>query len=173
MPETAPLNADETAVGFELDTITIRDIASARYARHHEWLDHVLGSALPTSRIIPPSVKPPITEEELEKELSKTELELKQLEEEKASGWHVPGTDAKNTYLIEQIRRLRQDFGEESSLDILKNAEQVLGAQIVTAVPMRRVDVTYDRRAAEEQLASQQQNGALDLDIDDVDPMDF
>lgn len=173
MPESAPLNAEETAVGFELDTITVRDLAASRYARYHEWLDNVLGSAVPTSRIVSKHINPPITEEELEKRLKETDSELKQLEEEKSSGWNVGETDPKSVYLIEQIRRLRQDFGEETASEIYSSAEKVLGSQIVTAGPMRSVDVTYDRRAAEEQLASHQQSSGLDLDMDDVDPMDF
>ncbi|KAK7207430.1 hypothetical protein BZA70DRAFT_271273 [Myxozyma melibiosi] len=40
----------------ELDSISARDISTLRYARHHEWMEQILGSAYQSDKIIPPGL---------------------------------------------------------------------------------------------------------------------
>ncbi|KAK9233927.1 hypothetical protein V1525DRAFT_414774 [Lipomyces kononenkoae] len=49
---------DEDLVGAadELDTISAREISASRYARHHEWMEQVLGSAYQSDKIIAPGI---------------------------------------------------------------------------------------------------------------------
>ncbi|KAK9479419.1 hypothetical protein V1514DRAFT_328581 [Lipomyces japonicus] len=49
---------DEDIIGAtdDLDTISAREISASRYARHHEWMEQVLGSAYHSDKIIPPSL---------------------------------------------------------------------------------------------------------------------
>ena len=51
-----PLTIDEeedTSRGDMLDHLTAREISLARYTQHHEWMEEVLGSAYPISKIKP------------------------------------------------------------------------------------------------------------------------
>ncbi|KAK9246537.1 hypothetical protein V1506DRAFT_534980 [Lipomyces tetrasporus] len=49
---------DEDMVGAadELDTVSAREISASRYARHHEWMEQVLGSAYHSDKIIAPGI---------------------------------------------------------------------------------------------------------------------
>ncbi|KAK9370389.1 hypothetical protein V1509DRAFT_651738 [Lipomyces kononenkoae] len=49
---------DEDMVGAadELDTVSAREISASRYARHHEWMEQVLGSAYQSDKIIAPGI---------------------------------------------------------------------------------------------------------------------
>ncbi|KAK9461503.1 uncharacterized protein V1516DRAFT_664658 [Lipomyces oligophaga] len=49
---------DEDLVGAvdELDSISARDISTLRYARHHEWMEQVLGTVYSSEKIISPSL---------------------------------------------------------------------------------------------------------------------
>lgn len=40
----------------ELDSISARDISTLRYARHHEWMEQILGSAYQSDKIIAPGL---------------------------------------------------------------------------------------------------------------------
>ncbi|KAK9448999.1 uncharacterized protein V1518DRAFT_427441 [Limtongia smithiae] len=45
---------DMAAATDDLDVVSARDIATSRYARHHEWMEQVLGSAYASAKILPP-----------------------------------------------------------------------------------------------------------------------
>ncbi|KAK9484936.1 hypothetical protein V1527DRAFT_409890 [Lipomyces starkeyi] len=49
---------DEDMVGAadELDTVSAREISASRYARHHEWMEQVLGSAYQSDKIVAPAL---------------------------------------------------------------------------------------------------------------------
>ncbi|KAK9354997.1 hypothetical protein V1505DRAFT_362408 [Lipomyces doorenjongii] len=49
---------DEDMVGAadELDTVSAREISASRYARHHEWMEQVLGSAYQSDKIVAPGI---------------------------------------------------------------------------------------------------------------------
>ncbi|KAK9455656.1 hypothetical protein V1511DRAFT_498373 [Dipodascopsis uninucleata] len=45
---------DVVASVDELDSVSAREISASRYARHHEWMEQILGSAYASSKIEPP-----------------------------------------------------------------------------------------------------------------------
>lgn len=44
---------EDTSRGDILDHFSPREIAQTRYTQHHEWMEEVIGSAYPISRIVP------------------------------------------------------------------------------------------------------------------------
>lgn len=140
----------ETALGYELDTITLRDIAAVRYVKHHEWLDHVVGSAIPTDRITPPKLEPVKDEKTLDTELEKLQKELDSLKAEKASGWISAEARQKDNFLADEITRLREDFGTGVTDDSVKKVEEFLGRKVVSQERLNPVKVTYDRQSEEQ-----------------------
>lgn len=44
---------EDTSKGDVLDVLTPREMATTRYVQHHEWMEEVMGSAYPISRIKP------------------------------------------------------------------------------------------------------------------------
>lgn len=117
-PAKAPYGEDldeAGGLGDEVDSISLRDVASVRYVRYHEWMELVLGSAVDTRRIVPPKVIPAETKdwtfndkESLEKRLKEVENEVKELENDDADG-------SQNTSLTQfyndGIAKLREQFG--------------------------------------------------------------
>lgn len=117
-PAKAPYGEDideAGGLGDEVDSISLRDVASVRYVRYHEWMELVLGSAVDTRRIVPPKVIPAETKdwtfndkESLEKRLKEVENEVKELENENVD-------ESQNSSLTgfynEGIAKLREQFG--------------------------------------------------------------
>lgn len=139
----------ETTLGYELDTITLRDIAAVRYVRHHEWLDHVLGSSVPVSRIEPPRLFPNVTEEDLKKTLSELETKLKAEREACAK---LQESNEKDEVLTRAIAHLREDYGKNVPDEQVKEVEAFLGRSIIPSERIRSVPISYNR-AAEEAMA--------------------
>lgn len=146
----------ETTLGYELDTITLRDIAAVRYVHHHEWLDHVLGSSVPVSRIEPPRLFPEVTEEDLKKTLEELDTKLKTERELNAQ---LENNTGKEELLSQAIARLREDYGKSVPDEHVQEVEAFLGRKIIPAERIRSVPITYNR-AAEEAMA-----------LDRADPM--
>lgn len=153
MPETAPLDVSEATVGYELDSITLRDIASVRYVRHHEWLDHLLGSPLPTSAIIPPKILKALNADEVEARAKELEAEIAGLEAEKQGGWKFHLDEERARVMSKAIHDLRENFGAGSVELSQKRVEELLGVKLVKAETLRRVQATYDRQAVEKEQA--------------------
>lgn len=155
MPETAPLDVNDPTVGFELDSITLRNIASARYIRHHEWLDHVLGDPLPTSAIVPPDLLAAIDKQKVEERAKKLDEEIAELEKEKEKGWQFHVDNKKAEVLRDAIHKLRKDFGTGSYESTKKEVEDFLGVSIEQVDFLRPVEITYDRKAVDLEQALQ------------------
>jgi len=149
MPETAPLDVSEPAVGYELDSITLRNIASVRYVRHHEWLDHVLGNPLANSAIIPPNLMEAVDTSKLEERTKELDAEIAALEEEKKSGWQFHVDNSKAEALTKAIHTLRQDFGNDTYEATKKSIEDFLDVKIEQSNMMRPVPISYDRKAVD------------------------
>lgn len=145
MPDSAPLNLVDATVGFELDTITPRSIASARYVRHHEWLNIVLENPQPISTIIPPPVGENLKEDEMKARIKSLEEDIAKLEKEQAEGWKFHADESKTNILNNAILRLRTDFGAGSTDAIQKEVEEALDVTIGPIQAMRPVEIKYKR----------------------------
>merc|ERR1711939_670665 len=68
---------DMSSVRDKFDSISPRDISLARYIRNHEWMEEILGSAIPTKNIVPPQLNiTDLSKEELVEKIRQSELDL-------------------------------------------------------------------------------------------------
>lgn len=139
-------------IGDEMDTISLRDVASVRYVRYHEWMELVLGSAIDTRRIVPPKVIPEETKdwsfadkESLEKKLKEVEAEVRELEETKDDNKEGQESHSLSKFYDEGISRLREKFGSTDSDNTVENRvlseleETFPGRSIIEKKRARRV----------------------------------
>lgn len=164
------MDVSEATVGYELDSITLRDIASVRYVRQHEWLDHLLGSPLPTSAIIPPKITKALNSEEIESRMKELETEVAKLEAEKQAGWKFHLDEERARVMSRVIHDLRENFGAGSAEHSQKSVEDLLGVKLINAETLRPVEATYDRQAVEREQArlaqEHQREKAMDVEKD-------
>ncbi|ANB11191.1 hypothetical protein AWJ20_3993 [Sugiyamaella lignohabitans] len=145
-------------IGDELDGISLRDISAVRYVRHHEWLELVVGTAIPTHQIQIPKIFTPIDadnsspwsfndSDSVKAKLESIENEIKQLESGAKSGWvEKPEEAAKSDFYRAGIAKLREDFGSVSKDadyygDITLKIETKFGARVIEKKRLRRVGV--------------------------------
>jgi hypothetical protein len=142
-------------IGDQIDTLSVRDVATVRYIRHHEWLELIVGSGLDTNKIIPPKVIPESQSQlwtfeldSLRKKLETTEQEVKSLEAQKEAGWTLD-VNPRNKELADFFRRgtakLREQFGTISENDLEAEMAQELEdrfqLRIIDREQLRRVGV--------------------------------
>ncbi|KAK9475561.1 uncharacterized protein V1510DRAFT_409628 [Dipodascopsis tothii] len=48
--------AEKGGLGDEIDGLSAREISAARFVRHHEWMEEILGTAYPWRNIVPPDL---------------------------------------------------------------------------------------------------------------------
>lgn len=154
MPTSTPLNVSDATVGFALDTITPRSIASTRYVRYHEWLDHLLGNPIPTSKITPFGIEFSSSSEELDAKIKQLEEEVKVLNKQKENGWEFHADETRAQVVSDAIYKLRTDFGQGSVEQIQKEIEDKLNVKIVEEKIIKPVTINYDRRKIEEEQAA-------------------
>lgn len=145
MPDSAPLNVADATVGFELDTITPRSIASARYVRHHEWLNLALENPQSLQSIVPPTVGANLKIEDLESRLQELEKEVAALEDEKARGWKFYDDEHRIEVFNNAVQRLRTEYGAGSTDAIQREVEEALGVEIAPIQALRPVEIRYKR----------------------------
>lgn len=138
-PAKAPYGEDideAGGLGDEVDSISLRDVASVRYVRYHEWMELVLGSAVDTRRIVPPKVIPAETKDwtfhdkdSLERRLKEVQAEVQELENTNNSDSNQTSSSLSQFY-NDGIAQLREHFGSRKS-----SVEQTLTQQLENTFP--------------------------------------
>lgn len=155
MPETAPLDVNDSTVGYELDSITLRNICSVRYVRHHEWLDHLLESPLAPGSIIPNKVGSSFNIERIDSRIKQLQEEIAQIDNEDVSGKKFYINEKKTAPLVEATRELSRGFGTEHTSKVQQDVENTLNVKILPASTMQPVPVNYNRRESEYKRAEE------------------
>lgn len=155
MPETAPLDVNDSTVGYELDSITLRNICSVRYVRHHEWLDHLLESPLAPGSIVPDKVGSSFNVDLIDSRIKQLHEEIAQIdaESERSKAFYV--NEKKTAPLAEATRELSRGFGTDNTAKVQQDLENALNMKIVRASTMQPVPVTYNRRESEYKRAEE------------------
>lgn len=161
-------------LGDQIDTLSVRDVATVRYVRHHEWLELVVGNAIDTNKIIPSKVIPESQSqlwtfelESLKKKLKTTQEEVETLELQKKNGWCLD-VNKRNKELGEFFRQgtaqLRQQFGTLSAndleTDMINELENKFQLRIIDRDQLRRVGIDLglekDKLSTETSILSQE-----------------
>uniref|UniRef100_A0A060T077 ARAD1C05808p n=1 Tax=Blastobotrys adeninivorans TaxID=409370 RepID=A0A060T077_BLAAD len=182
-------------VGDELDTVSVRDVASVRYVRYHEWMELVVGSAVETSRLVPPRVIPESSStdkwtfadpESVEAKLKEVQDEIKQLEAGQGPESLDKEVGAKREFYSKAINQLRDQFGAPNSSADKEVEEEFAKAlpnhTVIEAERVRKITETRPpppppqkpepvQEQAQDQGQDQQfdlDNGGVDLNVEDV-----
>lgn len=139
-------------IGDELDSVSMRDIASVRYIRHHEWMELVLGSAVPTSKILPPKVIPESQKdntngiwqfddaESVQKLVDDLQKENDELEKNRVK----ESNNDRQEFFKQGILKLRNEFGKADTAadeELIKEIESKFpGTSVVDKKRVRRVN---------------------------------
>lgn len=143
-------DAPESSRTYELDTVTLRDMAVIRYMRHHEWLDRVVGSTKPTKSIVKPSIQWPGTLEDLDSACEALSKDVIELTSEVKKSTQLSTEEKRAIQLKNEIENLRSTFGEPVLLDeVTARVERLLGKKIVPFKSIESVPITYNRQKEE------------------------
>lgn len=169
------------AMGDQIDTLSVRDVATVRYVRHHEWLELVVGSGLDTNKIVPPKVIPESQSqlwtfelESLKKKLEATEQEVKLLEAQREKGW-ILEVNQRNKDLGDFFRqgtaKLREQFGTISDVDIeaemVQELEDRFQLRIIERERLKRVGIDLGLDKPKQEQSEQANVGETDEKIND------
>ncbi|KAI9288973.1 hypothetical protein BC943DRAFT_272200, partial [Umbelopsis sp. AD052] len=123
----------------ELDDISTRDIAMARYKRNHDYLSEIF-TPYTSSSIIPPPFNLSKSEEELKQSIKETEDEMARSKEQhteklnsirqRIDGFWKNMNEVKDISDLEGVSRSQKIMEESTNLKIEHNAELVHHVQI-------------------------------------------
>ncbi|KAI7866414.1 hypothetical protein BDF14DRAFT_1812902 [Spinellus fusiger] len=132
---TQLMDENEEASGDELDDISSRDIAMARYKRNHDYLSEIF-TPYNAASIVPPSVELAYTKEEIlalmEEHAKKAQQQknhhaerMKALEKERDTFWALMA-EMNQTTTVEQMDAVRTHYGKEHHMDIEHTLQNVI-----------------------------------------------
>lgn len=164
---------EEYVMAYELDSISLRDVAAMRYVRHQEWLDQVVGNNTSTSKLIQldPKIFPETTDQSkwnfsdvnsLEKKLAEINGEISELNKSVDDKAVVEGAGSVAKVSKEDIEQLRESFGnpESNADDIISNFESKFGVSLIEKQRFRKVDIKLELP----QYASAPEKTEIDVD---------